>query len=162
LAFSSTTLHYGQFTDVINSNRPGQSMSAFSVGLTVFQVEAGIYGTRSEHEYRNWESEGLGGELSLRYGVYREELELIADLVYQNDVFKTPTTSFRRAAMKQTTIGAKYLVYDPAKNYEEKPDIRSWKNNQRFRWRQLIPAVAVYAGANVNLSDNEFSFPSDR
>ncbi len=162
LAFTFTTANYAQFTDVINSNRPGQSMSAFSVGLTVFQVEAGLYGTRSEHELRNWESEGVGGELSLRYGVYREELEIIADLIYQNDVYKTPFTSHRRAALKQSTIGAKYLVWDPAKNYEEKPDLKSWKNNQGFRWRHLLPAVAVYAGANINLTDNEFSFPSDR
>ena len=29
----------GQYTDVINSNKPGESFSAFSVGTDVIQVE---------------------------------------------------------------------------------------------------------------------------
>ncbi|MGG7036748.1 MAG: hypothetical protein ACI7YS_16360, partial [Flavobacterium sp.] len=33
-----TTIQYAQYTDLINSNRPGKSMSAFSVGETLFQI----------------------------------------------------------------------------------------------------------------------------
>jgi hypothetical protein len=33
---------YGQFTDEINSNRPGKSMMAFAVGKTIFQTLLGI------------------------------------------------------------------------------------------------------------------------
>lgn len=157
-----STANYAQFTDIINSNRPGASQSAFSVGLTVFQAELGVYGIRQEHEYRKWETEGVGGELSLRYGAFLEQLEIIADLQYQSDVYKAANISYRRAALKQSTIGAKYLVFDPAKNYEEKPNLYSWKANHKFSWHNLIPAVAVYGGVNINLSDNEFSFPSDK
>ena len=162
LALFATSAIHAQFTDVINSNRPGQSMSAFSVGLTVFQAELGTYGIRQEHEYLKTENAGLGGELSLRYGAFLEQLEVSLDLVYQNDVVKTPLTSFRRSAFKTSTIGAKYLVFDPARLPDRKPDLKSWKNNHKFTLRNLLPAVAVYAGANVNLSDNEFSFPEDR
>ena len=50
------------------------------------------------------------------------------------------------------------MVYDPFKNYEEKPNLYSWKANHSFKWRQLIPAVGVYAGVNLNFSDNPFNY----
>lgn len=46
------------------------------------------------------------------------------------------------------------MIYDPYKNYEEKVNIYSWKANHRFKWRQFIPALSVYAGANIKGSDN--------
>jgi hypothetical protein len=36
----------GYVTDQINSNRPGEPMSAFAVGKSVIQLETGIYGTK--------------------------------------------------------------------------------------------------------------------
>ena len=36
-------LLFAQYTDVINSNRPGASQSAFSVGTNVLQFEIGPY-----------------------------------------------------------------------------------------------------------------------
>jgi hypothetical protein len=57
-------------------------------------------------------------------------------------------------ALKQTVLGAKYLIYDPLKNYE---NIYSWKANHSFNWHQLIPAVS-FAGANFTMADNPYSF----
>ena len=37
-----------QYTDVINSNRPGESQSAFSVGTKVLQFELGSYFIREK------------------------------------------------------------------------------------------------------------------
>ena len=48
--------HYGQHTDQINSNRPGETMSAFAVGKSVFQMETGIYGIKEKHELLNYEN----------------------------------------------------------------------------------------------------------
>jgi len=45
-----SAVNYSQFTDVINSNRPGESMAAFSVGKTVFQAEAGLYSFKEKQE----------------------------------------------------------------------------------------------------------------
>ena len=39
--FIPSTLIFAQYTDVINSNRPGLSKSAFSVGTKVTQFELG-------------------------------------------------------------------------------------------------------------------------
>ena len=34
-------LFFAQYTDVINSNRPGETMSAYAVGKSVIQAEIG-------------------------------------------------------------------------------------------------------------------------
>jgi len=159
-AFSTSVIH-AQFTDDINSNRPGESMSGFSVGKSVFQMEAGLYGIAEDHSVLNTDSKGFGLDLALRYGAFLEQLEFIANLQYQADTYNTPLGSESRSALKKMTLGAKYLIYDPFKNYEEKVNIYSWKANHRFKWRQFIPAVGVYAGANINFSNNPYTFPTD-
>ena len=55
----TSTLQYGQYTDIINSNRPGKSMSAFSVGKTVIQAEGGLYGISEEHDLQRYEANGF-------------------------------------------------------------------------------------------------------
>ncbi len=147
-----------QFTDIINSNRPGESMSAFSVGKTVFQAEAGFYGVQENHNLNEYELNGFGGDLMLRYGAFFEQLEIIGEVQYQRaDVrFAGAGTDGDLNGIRQALIGAKYLVYDPNKNYERKPDLYSWKKNHSFRWRDLIPSVGVYAGANLNLFDSPY------
>jgi len=161
IAVFTTSILNAQFTDVINSNRPGKSMAAFSVGKTVIQAEMGFYGITEKHDYLHYETRGIGTDLSLRYGAFLEQLEFNLDLQYQNDTYKTDFESYRRKAFKQTTLGAKYLFYDPNKNYEEKVNVFSWKANHKFSFRSLIPSVGVYAGLNINLSNNEFSFDTD-
>ena len=39
-----------QYTEIINSNRPGDSQSAFSVGSNVIQIETGAYLLNEKHE----------------------------------------------------------------------------------------------------------------
>ena len=156
-----TSINFAQFTDVINSNRPGKSIAAFSVGKTVIQAELGFYGINEKHDILNYDAKGVGTELNLRYGAFLEQLEFNLDLQYQNDTYKTATENISRKAFKQTTLGAKYLFYDPNKNYEEKVNVYSWKANHKFNYRSFIPAIGFYAGLNINLSDNEFSFATD-
>ena len=48
--------HYGQHTDQINSNRPGETMSAYSVGKSVIQIETGVYGIKQKHSLLNYNS----------------------------------------------------------------------------------------------------------
>lgn len=149
---------YGQFTDEINSNRPGKSMMAFAVGKKIFQVETGVNYVSEDHEILGYKSNGFMGELALRYGVWKEELEIIGELQYQNDKLTSGFFEEKRNGFKQLTLGAKYLIYDPFKNYEEKVNIYSWKANQKFKWRQFIPAFSLYAGANFNVGENPFNY----
>lgn len=150
LALFSTICIQAQHTDVINSNRPGESQSAFSVGQTVIQAETGFYAIGEEHTLLGTTTNGMGVDLAVRYGAFFEQLEFNIELKHQWDDYKTALGIERRSDFKKLTLGAKYLIYDPYKNYEEKINIHSWKANHRFKWRQFIPAVGVYAGVNLN------------
>ena len=152
---------YAQYTDIINSNRPGKSMSAFSVGKTVIQAEAGLYGVREKHDLLRYEANGFGTELDVRYGAFFDQFEFDLNTQYQYDWYKAPLVNDTRTGFKQITVGAKYLIYDPFIK-EDKPNVYSWKANHSFKWKQFIPAVAIYAGANLKLGNNPFTFPTDR
>ena len=158
IIFIIPNIHYGQHTDQINSNRPGETMSAFSVGKSVFQVESGFYGIQEHHSILNYDANGFGLDMTLRWGLFLEKLEMIADFKYQCEKFNSPMSSIDKSAMKKTVFGAKYLIYDPFKNYEKKIDVYSWKANHSFNWHQLIPAVSAFAGANLTFSNNPYYF----
>ena len=160
--FISTVNIYSQYTDVINSNRPGVSRSAFSVGTNVAQLEVGPYILNEEHTPLKYEVSGFGVDFTARYGLLWEELELNIEGTYQNDTFtdnrSTVAVENSRSNFKTLTVGAKYLVYDPYKNSEEdKPNLYSWNANHKFKWSSLIPAVSVYAGANFDTKNNPYT-----
>lgn len=150
--------NYGQHTDQINSNRPGETMSAYSVGKSVFQIETGFYGIHENHRLLGYDGSGFGVDATLRWGMFMEKLEVIADLQYQNADYTTIYSETNKSALKQTVLGAKYLIYDPFKNYEKKVNVYSWKANHQFDWHQFIPAVSVFAGANFTLANNPYYF----
>ncbi|HSD15552.1 MAG TPA: transporter [Flavobacterium sp.] len=151
-----------QHTDEINSNRPGKSFGAFSIGKKVIQAETGIYYTKEDHDLQEWQSKGFGLELVARYGAFFEQLEFIAEMQYQKDTYTAPG-GFQedRNGFRQLTVGAKYLFYDPWKNYVEKVNVYSWKAEHKFKWRKLRPAIGGYIGANFNPGDNPYTFPTD-
>lgn len=153
-----------QYTEVINSNRPGVSESAFSVGTNVVQAEIGAFTVKEEHTPLQYEVSGFGIDFSIRYGLLFEQLEISLDGVYQNDTFTNNSASVsfedKRANFRNLTLGAKYLVYDPYKNAEEaKPNLYSYHANRKFQWKSLIPAVSVYVGANFDTKNNPYTAP---
>ncbi|MDP5082106.1 MAG: transporter [Winogradskyella sp.] len=161
LAFNSV---YAQYTEVINSNRPGVSESAFSVGTGVVQFEAGAFTVSEDHVPLNYEVSGFGLDFAIRYGVLFEQLEFQLDGVYQNDTRTDNRGNIpienKRSNFKNFTLGAKYLVYDPYKTEEEaKPNLYSYFANRKFQWKSLIPAVSVYAGANFDTKNNPYTAP---
>lgn len=155
---------FAQYTEVINSNRPGMSKSAFSVGTNVLQFEVGPNYIKEERTpLPQYEISGFSVDFSARYGLFFEELEINIEGNYQNDTrtnFSSFTTEDARSNFKYLTLGAKYLIFDPYKNAEsEKPNLYSWKANQGFKWKSLIPAVAVYAGVNYDTEFNPYTAP---
>ncbi|MDQ6469344.1 transporter [Flavobacterium sp. LHD-80] len=149
---------FGQYTDVINSNRPGETMSAYAVGKTVIQAELGIYGIKEKHDLLDYDASGFGTDFTLRYGAFLEQLEFVLDVQYQMENFDTPYTSYKKNNFRQTVLGAKYLIYDPYKNYKRENNIYSYKANHAFNWHELIPAVSIFAGANFVGADNPYYF----
>lgn len=159
IAFITEQAH-SQYTDVINSNRPGVSRSAFSVGTNVLQFEVGPYILKEEHTPLQHEESGFGIDFAARYGLFLEQLEINIEGTYQNDT-STDNRSIipnksKRSNFRNFTVGAKYLVYDPYKNEENKPNLYSWKANRQFKLKSLIPAIGVYLGANFDTENNVF------
>ena len=106
---------------------------------------------------------GIGLNFTLRYGLILEELELQVSGVYQNDnhtdMRSTIDTEYNRSNFKKFKIGAKYLVYDPYKNRDDRPNLYSYWANNKFKWNSLIPAVSVYAGINIDGENNPYTAP---
>ena len=148
-----------QYTDVINSNRPGLSVSAYAVGKSVIQLEAGLFYEQSDHELFNTESNIWGTDISLRYGLLFERLELNYEGSFQNQniTFTDVGTSENLTDFSRNRVGLKYLVYDRYKSEERnKPNLYSWRANNVFQFKNLIPSVSIYGGATFNLGDNPF------
>lgn len=154
-------ISFSQYTDDINSNRPGNSMSAFSLGKSIFQAESGVNYLNDYHKLLGYNAKGYGLDLTLRYGFFREQLEAIVNFNYQNDCFNLDTISLHRKGLKTTTFGLKYLFYDPMRNYDKPINVKSWKANNRYDWHQLIPSIAGYVGMNYNTNRALFSRTSE-
>lgn len=152
-----------QYTEVINSNRPGIGVSAYAVGRNVVQAETGFLYEKQSHSILNTDSSTFGAELALRYGLLFEQLEVIYEgaFISENTTFNNFNTRERQTDFSRNRIGAKYLVFDPFKNPEaNKPNLYSWRANNKFRLKNLLPAVSLYGGATFNLGDNPF-YPED-
>lgn len=145
-----------QYTDVINSNRPGLSVSAYAVGKNVIQLESGLFYEQQDHNLLNTQSDIIGTDISLRYGLLFEQLELNWEGTFQNQniTFVNFDLSETRTDFYRNRIGLKYLIYDRYK--DDKPNLYSWKANNVFQLKNLIPSIALYAGANFVLGDNPF------
>ena len=150
-----------QYTDVINSNRPGASQSAFSVGTKVLQFEVGPYLIKEKRTvFPSYEVSGFGIDFAAHYGFWKEALEFNIQGTYQNDTqtFSSLTAiENKRSNFKNFNVGAKYLVYDPYKNKDDKPNLYSYHANRGFKWSSLIPAVSVAAGVNYDTPDNPYT-----
>src|SRR5690554_1343345 len=161
--FSKTS---AQYTDVINTNRPGVSEGAFAVGRDVIQLETGFSYGKEEHSLLDTESTGYGIDYTLRYGFLFERLELNLTGVFHSDAITyrafTPEIEKDIANFKRNTIGLKYLLYDPYRKRELKgPNLYSWRANNKFQWEDLIPAISLYVGVNLDFADNPY-LPSDK
>lgn len=148
-----------QYTETINSNRPGQSQGAFSVGTGVIQAEAGLFLGNESHDLLYTETKNWGTDFALRYGFLMEQLEINVDGTYLSaDIHPTAgnVDDYHRSGFPRLNAGVKYLIYDPYKNAKEEINLYSYRANHGFKWKTLIPAVSVYAGASYIYKDNPF------
>lgn len=150
-----STSIFGQYTDIINSNQPGNSQSAYALGKKVLQFEGGLWVENRKHTHTHTNMFISGLNYAVRYGYFSNKLEfmlqgaLIYDYTQQNRFI---TTTQSHMGFYNHTLGAKYLIYNPY--FENKPNLYSWKANHSFNWNNMIPAVAIYAGVNA--------FPNER
>ncbi|MCH8534911.1 MAG: transporter [Flavobacteriaceae bacterium] len=155
-----------QYTETINSNRPGFSQGAFAVGEGVIQLETGLSFGNDKHRLRRADANIFGTDYALRYGFKSSRFELMLDGTFltQNESILVGGgyREFVTANFQRNTIGGKYLIYDPWVEREmQGPDIRSWKRNNTLQWWHLIPAVSGYFGLNTNFGESPFMPPND-
>lgn len=150
--FIGSAMVFAQYTDVINSNKPGFSESPYSVGRGVYQFESNIFLRNTTIKPTFSQPQSLGIDLLFRTSFFLDKLELNAQLTYQKDkiAFKNIFTShYFTSGLSRMTIGGKYLVYQ--QTYKDKSkEIRSWKRKNAFDITRLIPSVAVYLGMNTD------------
>lgn len=163
-------LSFAQYTEVINSKRPGFSDSPFSVGTKVYQVEGGffyknvgnyLFYDNIANESVAYSAKAFGTDITFRTGLFFERLEFNLDLTAQNenrDYTKPTVYSESGLGLSRLTVGAKYLVYKPIYTDKSK-EIRSWKARHSFDKKRLLPAVGVYVGLNTNLLNNLYKNP---
>ena len=160
ICVATTSSITAQYTETINSNRPGESQGAFSVGTRVLQVETGFDIGNDTHSLLQTDTDILGYNLNLRYGLFFEKLELNGLMRYQRNEVSfisgsaSPDVS---AGLETVQIGAKYLIYDPYKYASDEVNLYSYHANRRFKWKSLIPAVTVYAGGVFDFTNSQFN-----
>ncbi len=145
-----------QYTEVINSRRPGFTDSPFSVGTDVLQFESGLFYQKIKDNTNNLNVSSIGTDVMVRYGKFLEKLEINLNLAFQHDNIKFDDPlldNLSRTGLSQLTVGGKYLVYMP-KYKDKSKEIHSWKKKMAYDWKRLIPSVAVYAGANIPITKN--------
>ena len=74
-----------QYTEIINSKRPGFSESPYSVGKGVYQFESNIFFRNTSIEPTFSTPQSLGLDLLFRTSFFLDKLEINTQLSYQKD-----------------------------------------------------------------------------
>jgi hypothetical protein len=143
---------YGQYTDVINSNKPGFSESPYSVGKGVYQFESSFFFRNTSINPTFSLPQSYGADLLFRTSFFLEKIEFNTQITYQRDkvAFKNIFTShYFTSGISKMTVGAKYLLFQPEYTDKSK-EVRSWKRRYAFDKKRFIPSVAIYVGMNTD------------
>jgi hypothetical protein len=153
---------FAQYTNVINSNKPGFSESPYSVGTGVYQFESNIFLRNLNIAPTFSEPQSLGMDIIFRTGLFLEKLEFNAQITYQKDkvAFKNIFTShYFTAGFSRVSIAAKYLLFE--QEYDDKSkEIRSYRKRHSFDKKRLIPSVAIYLGMNTDFVNERYKTQS--
>ena len=120
ILFCSSCL-FSQYTETINSNRPGTSHGAFSVGRDVLQFEVGLKNYSLTHSnLNNSKINGLSSSYNVRYGLYLENLEIFLKGSYNyNDIIDYIMSEIKkhRKPKKLNTIDSILKFVSKVNNY---------------------------------------------
>ncbi len=163
-----------QFTETINTNRPGNSQGAYGVGKNIFQLEGGLAFQKEKHSIFENETSATHIEYNFRFGLIKEQLEFNIAGLYRTstteELIANTNADIKRSGFPFNTIGVKYLFYDPYKFKKQEfrrtvwgyvpvksNNLKSWNANNGFNWKRLIPAVSAYVGFNFSNSSSDFA-----
>jgi len=162
-----------QYTEIINSKRPGFSESPYSIGSNVYQIESGFFYSKSDNTDFRANPKTYGGTAFLRIGKFSEKFEINAKIDYTFKEANTknfvahmdplyefgntiPVILNDKTGFNELTIGAKYLLYQ--QEYTDKSkEVRSMRRRMAFDKKRLIPSVGVYLGVHTDfLLSNDY------
>jgi hypothetical protein len=152
---------HSQYTEIINSNRPGSSHGAFAVGVNVLQLETGVSGHTLEHSnLNNSKIDGLNFNYLFRYGFLNEKLEVFLDgniitrNILDNNYINNYSTDINETIIGKQTLGFKYLFFDPYKNKKwHGENVYSWNAGRKIKLTDFIPAISAIVGSSFNFDD---------
>lgn len=148
-----------QYTEIINSNRPGTSESTYAVGTGVFQVENGIAHHKIILDSGKKDSY-LNNLLFLRQGFVLDELEINFMFDYNEAAVSMDTIDkIHKGFIDSYGVGLKYLLYNH-QIVDKSKNIRSWKKRHAFNWSQFIPSVAATVRYIVHPKSTNLGFTS--
>ena len=156
---------FSQYTEIINSNRPGSSHGAFAVGVNVLQFESAVSVQTLKHSnLNNSQIEGLNFNYLFRYGFLDEKLEVFLDgniitrNIIDNNYLNNYYTDISETLVGKQTIGFKYLFLDPFKNKKwHGENVYSWNANRKIKLVDFIPAISAIVGSSFNF-DNRVQY----
>ena len=153
-----------QYTETINSNRPGLSQGAFSVGKDVLQFELGYRNSNLKNEsFNNSKISNVKYLYNIRYGFLSNKLEVFLEGSYNNDEIDDliKSVNYKNSFLGKQTLGFKFLVFDPFKNKKwHSVNLLSWKKNRNLRLVDFIPAISITTGINyMPKNGNDFDDP---
>lgn len=148
-----------QYTDIVNSNRPGLSESPFSVGLKVLQIESGFRSSFFKDRKINNSLKNRRFDQQFRFGLITENLEFSVSTF--QDLNSVNNNSYDNIGYfgYGISLGAKYLIYkhNIEDTYEDKlAKMRSWNRRYEFDWNRLIPSVGISVSGSFDVSPPEY------
>lgn len=143
-----------QYTNIINSSRPGISETPYSVGSGVYQLETGYQFLNSDNSFYNSSAKNHTFNQFFRIGTNNEKLEyqiILAQI--KNDVHHKTSTEKISDFSANVGLGFKYLLFE--RKMQEKPnEVISWKKRTAFDYTVFIPCIAISANYNFRAIPN--------
>ena len=141
-----------QYTDIINSSRPGFSETPFAVGSGIIQMEGGFTYSTADNFSKNSVLKSNLFNQTLRFGAASERLEF--KLLFNQDFNKTKSkisSDYGGSLGGSVGLGIKFLVFDPRKVLN-KYEIRSWDKRNGPKWHKYLPSIAINTSATYGLN----------
>lgn len=128
LICSSNKLN-AQYSEVLRSGRPGQSIGAFTVGDDILQFQQGFeYNSFTNSSYTPF---GFTGVNIIRFGILETlEISTLIDYQYHEKKFETETTY--QSGIRNLQLGFRYHINDQ----------KGWMPATAFQMRLKMPGIS--------------------
>lgn len=109
LEFGLHHLSFGQYYETVNTDRPGQAFTPFTVGKGAFQVESGLVYIGSKDSNRNIRNNSLGLTGFFKHGL-SETFELNYGITVLNQAIRTDTDDKTDAGVQGINLGGRFNI----------------------------------------------------